>query len=645
MKRLIVLVGLVAFCSSFLLDHAFAQGPNNIFPVPSGKTGIGSATVLPAGPADLLHIHGWKNAPAPYNMPPALRVSYYETSTGPWAWGQVGMATGPFSFGQFNTSRDFCIAASQEAEDMFLTTHSPVGNIYLSTTPINTPGTYSDIIRMTVTNTGNVGIGTTTPKDLLQLGENLVIHGSVPNGEINFIGRNAYWSAGDYKRMSSNPGSILYQNFNGDIGFMGFGSSLSATDPLGATHNMVWKNSGRLGINIDDPLSALHVYGHQILEDAAGAGVLSFPGAGALPNFYLRSYTGNNPSAYTDRMIVDGVTGNVMIGTNNTLAAEKLEVNGNIRLSGGTPAAGGRSVQTGSDSRLNLYSNKDAYDSKSFIELWGPDDWRSGELNLAGKYIDFRYNAQTGGGTVGMRFNEQGRLGIGTQFPAAKLDVKGPVWIDAAGAAGPPHEMLQIGDLFTFWSDSYGSKTISRNAYWDPPTNSLIRTSNGPSSQLFFNTGGEAGLLVWPNGTGGQPAGAPSGGITLKNNGSVWIGGVTSPPNNPSGNPHKLVVDGSILAREFVVRTDWADYVFSPEYKLRSLPALEEEIKILGHLPGIPSAKEVAQRGVELGTAQVKLLEKVEELTLYVINQNNQIKQLQQKNQELEASIQQLKDH
>ena len=95
-------------------------------------------------------------------------------------------------------------------------------------------------------------------------------------------------------------------------------------------------------------------------------------------------------------------------------------------------------------------------------------------------------------------------------------------------------------------------------------------------------------------------------------NGNVGIG-TTSPQN-------KLDVNGTIHAKEVKVDlTGWSDFVFAPTYKLKPLTEVEQYIKTNNHLPEIPSAKEVEQNGVSLGDMQAKLLQKVEELTLYSI--------------------------
>lgn len=96
---------------------------------------------------------------------------------------------------------------------------------------------------------------------------------------------------------------------------------------------------------------------------------------------------------------------------------------------------------------------------------------------------------------------------------------------------------------------------------------------------------------------------------------------------------YKLSVQGKIAAEEILVDLSgaWPDYVFQDDYKLPSLSELKTSIKKEGHLPDMPSAAEVKDNGVLLGDMNKKLLEKVEQLTLYIINQEERIKALEAK--------------
>ena len=94
---------------------------------------------------------------------------------------------------------------------------------------------------------------------------------------------------------------------------------------------------------------------------------------------------------------------------------------------------------------------------------------------------------------------------------------------------------------------------------------------------------------------------------------------------------YRLAVKGAIRADRVKVYTTWADFVFEKEYKLPTLEEVESHIKEKGHLKDIPSAKEVEENGIELGEMNKRLLQKVEELTLYVIELNKEVKQLKAK--------------
>lgn len=116
--------------------------------------------------------------------------------------------------------------------------------------------------------------------------------------------------------------------------------------------------------------------------------------------------------------------------------------------------------------------------------------------------------------------------------------------------------------------------------------------------------------------------------FVVSNNGRVGIGGVSNPQN-------ALEVNGTIRAKEIKVETGWADFVFAPDYQLPTLGEVEAHIKEHKHLPGIPTEAEVKKDGANLGEMNVKLLQKVEELTLYMIQQNKEIESLKKEVQQL----------
>lgn len=115
--------------------------------------------------------------------------------------------------------------------------------------------------------------------------------------------------------------------------------------------------------------------------------------------------------------------------------------------------------------------------------------------------------------------------------------------------------------------------------------------------------------------------------INNLNSGFVGIGTATSPA--PGDVNLKLAVNGNIYTKKLkVTQSGWADYVFESSYKLKSLPELESFIKKNKHLPEVPSAKEIQSKGLDVGDGQALLLKKIEELTLYIIEQDKKINQL-----------------
>ncbi|HLP06212.1 MAG TPA: hypothetical protein VK152_12360 [Paludibacter sp.] len=130
--------------------------------------------------------------------------------------------------------------------------------------------------------------------------------------------------------------------------------------------------------------------------------------------------------------------------------------------------------------------------------------------------------------------------------------------------------------------------------------------------------------------------------LRINKDGKVGIG-LTNPDNTFSNTPAEelLIVNGTIHASEVKVNLEGlADYVFSPSYTLMPLHKVEEYVKANSHLPEIPSASEVKENGLSMGEMQNKLLQKIEELTLYMIDQQKTIAGQQKRIEQLEKQLQ-----
>lgn len=137
--------------------------------------------------------------------------------------------------------------------------------------------------------------------------------------------------------------------------------------------------------------------------------------------------------------------------------------------------------------------------------------------------------------------------------------------------------------------------------------------NNGAGAIMYFGNGGTMDFLISPASTGEDSDidwGTPK--MRIKRNGNVGI--------NTGSPTEKLTVNGNIRAEEIVVTEDiGADFVFEGDYPLPTISEIEQHIITHKHLKGIPSAEEMIKNGVKVGKLQMKLLQKIEELTLYII--------------------------
>ncbi len=279
-------------------------------------------------------------------------------------------------------------------------------------------------------------------------------------------------------------------------------------------------------------------------------------------------------------------TGNAGIGTTSPNAP--LQVNGN---SNGF---------TGSRNSIALNNVTGASNEITFVHN-GTVKWELGsDINSNGGNNFYLYKAAPSG-SFPFFVAENGNVGIGTQQPGQKLDVSGSI-------------RIPIGSSTIFDGGADGSSIRQDNG---GSFNMNASTSGGGNGNIVLNAASGRGLyLNFSSGTNTFFCNGASG-ITgvIQSNGSMGIG-----TTDPRG--YKLAVAGSAIAESVTVKlqSQWPDYVFKPAYALRSINQTASYIKSNGHLPDMPSAEEIKEKGVDVGEMLKLQTKKIEELTLYLID-------------------------
>ncbi|SMD08266.1 hypothetical protein [Pedobacter africanus] len=266
---------------------------------------------------------------------------------------------------------------------------------------------------------------------------------------------------------------------------------------------------------------------------------------------------------------------------------------GNVGIGTSTPASRLHVGQSNSEIRFDYDGSNNHYGSLRWAGLQLGNNGQNRLIagrSAPGGLFDFYVNNTNDGadyntgpnGTLAMRINSNGNVGIATTTPASALDVAGLIQISGINAVNPPTG-LSYG-LFGYAGVGLG----------------IYSGATGPNQGIGF----------WTNLNNVQTES-----VRISNNGDVGIG-----TTNPKG--YKLAVNGNIRAHEIKVETaNWPDYVFAKDYPIPTLQETEKHIKDKGHLLGIPSAAEVKANGIDLGEMNAKLLQKIEELTLHLIEQ------------------------
>ncbi len=331
--------------------------------------------------------------------------------------------------------------------------------------------------------------------------------------------------------------------------------------------------------------------------------------AGFMYNIQNVSYGDGNDFAiftYNNRdLVLSSGTGNVVLHPKNNgkVGIGTINPDAMLHISSGNIGVKSQyaySIFEAIDAQLDITSSSDGTwgSTINFIEGNGAsntDVWSISRQTTNGiGNSSLRINYGTTNNHINpnvITFNANGNVGIGTTDPQDKLQIKGRLTLSEASSMYISPDMTQeglTGHYIGTYSWGEGHKPI------------VIRNT---VNSIIINT-----------------------------NGSVGIGTANT-------RSFKFAVDGKAVFEEVVVEMSdsWADFVFEDNYNLMSLKNLDQFIQVNKHLPEIPTTAEVEENGISIGEMNAKLLQKIEELTLYVI-------ELKKENEEHSEAIRVLKN-
>lgn len=298
---------------------------------------------------------------------------------------------------------------------------------------------------------------------------------------------------------------------------------------------------------------------------------------------------------YTPNGTIQGSSGSNNVGIGTAVPDTKLDVNGTItvRQQGyGTYATPYETVAFKS-----FVDDANAFPFIGFLNNW---------QNSNRSWMNFNVRGYSGERITAMTIDGSGYVGIGTNLPVSILHIQTNNSERATGFFGATGS----GTAGLYFDASDGDFSGSDYAWLLQLNDLSVELSNASANPINFKI---ANLTR----------------MTISGNGNVGIG--TTTPGD-----YKLNVWGNIRAHEVVVNTSGADFVFASEYKLLSLHEVEKFINENKHLPDLASATEMNENGMNISEMQTKLLQKIEELTLYLI-------ELKKENEYLGNEIDELK--
>lgn len=403
----------------------------------------------------------------------------------------------------------------------------------------------------------------------------------------------------------NDPTKVLYSN--GTWGTINFSNSGWTNG-----YDIVYNGTGNVGIGTFTPQYKLDVWGNMRVTGTVFA-------SGVVISDEVNADTGRIPVIVGNTSL----TGDVGIG-GGVLPNIKLNVVGDVRTSGKIqvsriiPLPGDSLIRFG-DSTFVIHPTLGQIYNDNSIGVKGVTIGRGNTLATGANSCAIGFRIRVGGtngvyigsGTpTGLTFfNFSNSFGVGFNSDIPTFFVGTSNGLNTTGNVGiattNPTEKLQVnsGNILIKGTNNFTNAGDASFLYLGDNSNYIKSTFSGDISIGIFGAGDV---------------------IKVQQNGNVGIGTL-----NPV-NGFKLAVNGKIRAKEIIVETSWSDFVFYPGYFLMPLDSVQKFIDVNGHLPNVPPAKQVEENGLSLGESNAILLMKIEELTLYLLQQQKEINLLKQ---------------
>ena len=335
-------------------------------------------------------------------------------------------------------------------------------------------------------------------------------------------------------------------------------------------------------------------------------------------------------------------------GAGNTLGKLHFTIQANPKLT--INPSGQVGVGTTNPAHLMHINGGDLFvQSSSGLIRFGYQGANEWQMATTGAGADLRWYITTNGGsTITPRhyFSQNGNVGIGgfsgPGVPLGRLDV-----IGAGTTSSTNSFLLRNSNLDTIMrvrddgrmGIGYNGSTYGRTINLGGTGINFYTASEVAFGGAIFPT--DTSLVLWSNSNSNnylvlQPSWGNTGIGTYTPNAKFHLNGAQLIGSNSAriATGYELSVDGDVIAESFVTQnsTSWPDYVFEDNYPLLPISDLEKAIKKNKHLPNVPSATDIEKNGINLGPMTSALLEKVEELTLYIIQLEKRLKAMEEKN-------------